>query len=281
MGAVFFVIMIIIIFCFYDSCMNVFNNTIEKLIASSVNDDVENKTALLSAFRNNLMKLVETAEHVPKLLLNGVIVQLNNVISLKDEIADFIFMIRTSIRPSDWVPQMAKYHQMVLDLEKGIVELYDTIDETLINYENVAFVRELAKIMPNRLMQQTLARWPICLYCMSAGICMGCSTAFHWFYPKNKRVFEILHKLDYSGIVILVFGSVVPLIYYSFYCNPKVAWFYIVLQFISCFTTFTLSMFEWFSTPQYHVFKGLVYAACGLFGGATCIHCGVYGYSFF
>lgn len=43
----------------------------------------------------------------------------------------------------------------------------------------------------------------------------------------HRQVANICHKLDYSGISILIVGSMYPCMYYSFYCHPNFRNFYL------------------------------------------------------
>jgi adiponectin receptor len=45
---------------------------------------------------------------------------------------------------------------------------------------------------------------------------------------NDPQVHDFCHKLDYSGISILIVGSMYPCIYYAFYCHPSVRNFYLV-----------------------------------------------------
>ena len=64
-------------------------------------------------------------------------------------------------------------------------------------------------------------RWPIIVFVCCAICCLGGSTIYHLFYCCNFIVSNILQTLDYCGICILISGSYVPVIYYSFYCYPS------------------------------------------------------------
>lgn len=33
-------------------------------------------------------------------------------------------------------------------------------------------------------------------------------------------------QLDFQGVILLMWGATVPLIYYGFYCDKKLQWFY-------------------------------------------------------
>lgn len=51
---------------------------------------------------------------------------------------------------------------------------------------------------------------------------------FHLIANHSPGIQKIGNQLDYLGIVILMWGSTVPSIYYGFYCDPKlqqVYWF--------------------------------------------------------
>jgi adiponectin receptor len=52
-------------------------------------------------------------------------------------------------------------------------------------------------------------------------ICLGCSAGFHLYKDKCETLHTVLARVDYAGISILIAGSNIPPIYYSFYC-PQV-----------------------------------------------------------
>lgn len=143
----------------------------------------------------------------------------------------------------------------------------------MIKLTDIEWLRDLAKIMPDRLIDDKVPIWPLVIYCICAIFCLGSSASFHWFYPKNSVIFEILHRLDLGAISFLIFGSVTPIIYYVFYCNKIICFVWILLQFISCASTFIVSMCSWFHEESYIKFRGAVYAACGLFAGLVAFHC--------
>jgi adiponectin receptor len=88
----------------------------------------------------------------------------------------------------------------------------------------------------------------------------------------NSKVYEILHRLDLSGITILIFGSAVSMVYYSFYCSIYEWYTWIILQGVSCFGTFILSMCDWFNEEKWAKVKSGIYALCGLFAGTVQIN---------
>ena len=55
---------------------------------------------------------------------------------------------------------------------------------------------------------------------MCAYRCLRGSAIYHSFYCVSFIVENIVQTLDYCGVTILVTGSYIPIIYYSFYCYP-------------------------------------------------------------
>merc|ERR1712146_516822 len=97
------------------------------------------------------------------------------------------------------------------------------------------------------------------------------------FYIKSKRMFTILGRMDLSGIVVLIFGSVVPIIYYSFYCQKVMIFCYTIFYWIVCTVTFFLSITDWFNDRKQRNLKGIIYGAVGLLAGLICVQCGIQG----
>ena len=75
----------------------------------------------------------------------------------------------------------------------------------------------------------SLPRWPITIFTCSAIFCLSGSTIFHNFYCMSQKVSDILQTIDYIGICILISGSYVPVIYYSFLCYPFSLKFHLIV----------------------------------------------------
>ena len=64
---------------------------------------------------------------------------------------------------------------------------------------------------------------------------IGCCS-FHIVANHSERVAARGNQLDYVGIVVLMWGSTVPSIYYGFYCDPKLqALYWLVVS--DCFVS--------------------------------------------
>lgn len=122
-----------------------------------------------------------------------------------------------------------------------------------------------------------LETWPLVLFLSTAVFCLGCSTVFHWFHPKNQRLCKILNRLDLAGISILIYGSSVAALFYVFYCQKIVFWIYFALLTASCGTVFGISMMDWFYTNENKPLRTYVYIGLGLFSGGALVHAFILG----
>jgi adiponectin receptor len=52
-------------------------------------------------------------------------------------------------------------------------------------------------------------------------LCFFLSASFHIMLNHSEKVAAYWNQFDYLGIVILIWGSTVPSIYYGFYCDPN------------------------------------------------------------
>lgn len=74
------------------------------------------------------------------------------------------------------------------------------------------------------------ADWLVCS-CFFLGVtaCLGMSATFHCISSHSERVCRFGNALDYLGIVSLISGSFVPMVYYGFYCEKRLRNFYWLL----------------------------------------------------
>ncbi|KAI0883072.1 hemolysin-III channel protein-like protein Izh2 [Annulohypoxylon maeteangense] len=76
--------------------------------------------------------------------------------------------------------------------------------------------------VPPRYKIATTADIMVCsVYFLGVGICFTFSTLFHTFMCHSEAVYEFGVKLDYQGILLLMWGANVPLIYYSLPCDSN------------------------------------------------------------
>ncbi|OAA75987.1 Hly-III-related protein [Akanthomyces lecanii RCEF 1005] len=80
----------------------------------------------------------------------------------------------------------------------------------------------------------------------------------------RQNVSRFCNKLDYAGILILMWGAGIPTIYYGFICNPSLQVLYWIMTSSTalCCTIFTLT--PSFVTPQFRKWRASFYAGFGL-----------------
>jgi adiponectin receptor len=68
------------------------------------------------------------------------------------------------------------------------------------------------------------------------------------------------------GINILIFGSMVPVIHYLFYCNFRLKTIYISVLFVLSTASMIGTSSAECSKPRYRPFKAILFIALGLYG---------------
>lgn len=74
---------------------------------------------------------------------------------------------------------------------------------------------------------------PMLIYEFSAVVCLTCSSIMHIYWVRDKNTCEKTHKLDLIGIVIMIFGSSVSMIYYQFFCFTTLRYVYLIANLLS------------------------------------------------
>ena len=67
-------------------------------------------------------------------------------------------------------------------------------------------------------------------YITCAALCLGLSSAYHWFGCYSVDCHRTLLRLDLTGVGLLVAGSFFPAVYYGFYCQPRLQTAYLLLS---------------------------------------------------
>ncbi|KAB8338947.1 hypothetical protein FH972_021887 [Carpinus fangiana] len=102
-----------------------------------------------------------------------------------------------------------------------------------------------------------------CFFLGAVG-CLGMSATYHTMSNHSHAVAKFGNKLDYLGIVSLIWGSFVPSIYYGFACEPgliKTYWAMITTIGAGCAL---VSVNSTFRQPQWRPFRAAMFAAMGL-----------------
>lgn len=80
----------------------------------------------------------------------------------------------------------------------------------------------------------------------------------------------IFSRLDYAGIALLIVGSVIPWLYYGFYCQFYAKLTYIIAVSICGILTMMLIMWERFDLPDFRVYRYNTWLFITIFSFLSC-----------
>ena len=95
---------------------------------------------------------------------------------------------------------------------------------------------------------------------------MGCSSFYHLCYIKSEFYKNLLSRLDYSGIIILIMGSSIPPHYYPFACQNthKERNIFLVLICSISFLCFFAILAPFFQKPKWKPLLTFLFIVLGL-----------------
>ncbi|KAI8898332.1 hemolysin-III related-domain-containing protein [Globomyces pollinis-pini] len=96
--------------------------------------------------------------------------------------------------------------------------------------------------------------------CLSSFVCFATSTLFHTCCCHSKRVSIFCNKADFTGIVFVLLGSLVPTVYYAFYCQPFLRQIYISAMLILGVITLNVTTSSRFSGPHFRTLRTCLFA---------------------
>lgn len=76
-------------------------------------------------------------------------------------------------------------------------------------------------------------------------------------------------RLDYSGIALLIMGSFVPWLYYSFYCSPQPRLIYLSIVCVLGISAIIVAQWDRFATPKHRQTRAGRSAPCSSESPAT------------
>ncbi|KAE9381687.1 hemolysin-III channel protein-like protein Izh2 [Stipitochalara longipes BDJ] len=78
------------------------------------------------------------------------------------------------------------------------------------------------KEIPPRYDTASKADIVVCLiYFLGVAICFCLSAAYHTVMNHSQKIDTFGAQLDFQGVILLMWGATVPLLYYGFYCDPS------------------------------------------------------------
>jgi len=172
----------------------------------------------------------------------------------------------------------------------GGPHLYDLAKEMLHSAEGAisGAIPEIASVLPGvsgvptgvlleayqrLLFEHRLGMLPMLLGAMLC--CLG-STVYHTFFPyANGKWNQILSRVDYCGIVLLIAGHSMMGTYYTFYCRPRLSYFYNIFVVVAMVPVLASFVHIKFQDPEFRTTRTLVFIAFGVVSALPVIHSGL------
>lgn len=133
---------------------------------------------------------------------------------------------------------------------------------------------KLSDVINANIVLTYIDRWPLIVHILSAMFCLGCSSIFHLFQIHSKKWDELLSRLDYAGISVLIMGSSYPPIFYVFACK-EVFWIrniFLGLITTTCMCAFISTLHPVMNKPELRTCRSMMYVFLGLSAGAPFIY---------
>ncbi|KAK7991899.1 hypothetical protein PG996_013088 [Apiospora saccharicola] len=109
-------------------------------------------------------------------------------------------------------------------------------------------------------------------YCIGVAVCFAFSTTFHVNWNNSKELTALCNKLDYLGILVLMWGAGIPTIYYGFYCNESLRWLYWTSTSGTALACGVFTLNPHFSSPKFRHWRACFYAGFGLSSIVFVVH---------
>ncbi|KAH7077561.1 hemolysin-III related-domain-containing protein [Paraphoma chrysanthemicola] len=120
--------------------------------------------------------------------------------------------------------------------------------------------------------------WVFSCFFLGATACLSMSAAFHTISNHSHEVAKFGNQLDYAGIVFLIWGSFIPVLYYGFQSEPALMKKYWAMITTLAACTAVVSTHSSFRTPALRPFRALMFVFLGLSAVVPMFHgISVYG----
>ncbi|WFD29330.1 hypothetical protein MSPP1_000339 [Malassezia sp. CBS 17886] len=117
----------------------------------------------------------------------------------------------------------------------------------------------------------------LAVFLVAAVTCLVCSATYHTFSCHSLAVSKSFNRLDYVGIVVMIVGSNIPALHYSFYCRRDLQAAYVAVVVALGTVALNLVVRPVYATPRYRPVRAGVFVALGLTGAVPVFH-GMYLY---
>ncbi|KAL3419429.1 hemolysin-iii channel protein [Phlyctema vagabunda] len=101
------------------------------------------------------------------------------------------------------------------------------------------------------------------MFFSGVSICFMLSALYHTLASHSEAISAFGNQLDHLGIVILMWGSTIPTIYYGFYCNETLQHVYWSVTTVLSIISAVATMDPRFRNPALRPFRAAMYVALG------------------
>lgn len=110
------------------------------------------------------------------------------------------------------------------------------------------------------------------IYFINVATCFLLSSICHIIWNHSPNYASFGNKLDYLGIILLMWGASIPSIYYGLYCNPVLQKFYWLLMTAVAITCAVFTCTPRFCSPRFRAYRAAMYSVLGLTGVLFATH---------
>nr|KAF6270638.1 adiponectin receptor 1 [Myotis myotis] len=133
----------------------------------------------------------------------------------------------------------------------------------LLGFVLFLFLGILTMLRPNMYFMAPLQEKVVFgMFFLGAVLCLSFSWLFHTVYCHSEKVSRTFSKLDYSGIALLIMGSFVPWLYYSFYCSPQPRLIYLSIICVLGISAIIVAQWDRFATPKHRQTRAVKRIQC-------------------
>ncbi|KAK7281560.1 hypothetical protein RIF29_09662 [Crotalaria pallida] len=119
---------------------------------------------------------------------------------------------------------------------------------------------------------ETLPTWPWFVFLGGGMGCLACSSLSHLLACHSKRYNLFFWRLDYAGISLMIVCSFFAPIYYVFFCNPYLRFFYLTSIFVLGVLAIVTLLAPSLSSPRFRAFRAALFFCMGFSGVIPAVH---------
>lgn len=110
------------------------------------------------------------------------------------------------------------------------------------------------------------------VFLLGAMTCFSCSMLFHTVSCHSPRVSNLFSRVDYCGIAVMIVASVIPVLYFGFYCQFYTRLVYSTIIGGLGVVTIVVIMWDKFNQPAYRSLRASIFVSLGCLSALPVVH---------